>query len=243
MELQVFKNAEFGEIRAVEIDGEPWFVGKDVAQALGYVKERNAITAHVEDEDKKDAPIQGDRGGKQNMTVINESGLYALLFSSKLDSAKRFKRWVTSEVLPAIRKTGRYEQIPHTTGGQIQLLAKGYMELEQNIAAIQTELSEIKSDAPLYSCEIDEVQQHVRRKGVQMLGGKTSEAYRDASLRGSVYSDIYNQLKREYGCVSTYKSIKRRYLADVHEYIDTYSLPTALGEQVAYANAQQSLDI
>lgn len=165
------------------------------------------------------------------------------LFSSKLDSAKRFKRWVTSEVLPAIRKTGRYEQIPHTTGGQIQLLAKGYMELEQNIAAIQTELSEIKSDAPLYSCEIDEVQQHVRRKGVQMLGGKTSEAYRDASLRGSVYSDIYNQLKREYGCVSTYKSIKRRYLADVHEYIDTYSLPTALGEQVAYANAQQSLDI
>lgn len=243
MELQVFKNAEFGEIRAVEIDGEPWFVGKDVAQALGYVKERNAITAHVEDEDKKDAPIQGDRGGKQNMTVINESGLYALLFSSKLDSAKRFKRWVTSEVLPAIRKTGRYEQIPHTTGGQIQLLAKGYMELEQNIAAIQTELSEIKSDAPLYSCEIDEVQQHVRRKGVQMLGGKTSEAYRDASLRGSVYSDIYNQLKREYGCVSTYKSIKRRYLADVHEYIDTYSLPTALGEQVAYANVQQSLDI
>lgn len=80
MELQVFKNAEFGEIRAVEIDGEPWFVGKDVAQALGYVKERNAITAHVEDEDKKDAPIQGDRGGKQNMTVINESGLYALPF-------------------------------------------------------------------------------------------------------------------------------------------------------------------
>lgn len=243
MELQVFKNAEFGEIRAVEIDGDPWFVGKDVAQALGYAKERNAIAAHVEDEDKKDAPIQGDRGGKQSMTVINESGLYALLFGSKLESAKRFKRWVTSEVLPAIRKTGSYRQIPQTTGGQIHLLAKGYMELEQNIAAIQTELSEIKSDAPLYSCEIDEVQQHVRRKGVQMLGGKTSEAYRDASLRGLVYSDIYNQLKREYGCVSTYKSIKRRYLADVHEYIDTYSLPTALGEQVAYANAQQRLDI
>lgn len=242
MELQVFKNAEFGEIRAVEIDGEPWFVGKDVAQILGYKCAPDALKRHVDDDDKLTRRFT-DSGQSREMYVINESGLYALLFGSKLDSAKRFKRWVTSEVLPAIRKTGRYEQIPHTTGGQIQLLAKGYMELEQNIAAIQTELSEIKSDAPLYSCEIDEVQQHVRRKGVQMLGGKTSEAYRDASLRGSVYSDIYNQLKREYGCVSTYKSIKRRYLADVHEYIDTYSLPTALGEQVAYANAQQRLDI
>ncbi|KXB54525.1 phage antirepressor KilAC domain-containing protein [Lachnoanaerobaculum saburreum] len=107
-ELKIFKNSEFGEIRTVEIDSEPWFVGKDVAEVLGYSKARNAILAHVDTEDKKDAPIQGDLGGTQNMIIINESGLYSLILSSKLPNAKAFKRWVTSEVLPAIRKHGLY---------------------------------------------------------------------------------------------------------------------------------------
>lgn len=107
-ELQIFKSPEFGAIRAMEIENEPWFVGKDVAEALGYQKARNAISAHVDDEDKKDAPIQGDLGGIQEMTIINESGVYSLVFSSKLETAKKFKHWVTSEVLPAIRKTGGY---------------------------------------------------------------------------------------------------------------------------------------
>ena len=106
--IQVFNNTEFGEIRTVKINGEPYFVGKDVAEALGYVKARNAIAKHVDDEDKKDAPIQGDLGGTQNMTIINESGMYSLILSSKLEGAKRFKRWVTSEILPSIRKTGAY---------------------------------------------------------------------------------------------------------------------------------------
>ena len=106
--MQIFNNEEFGQIRTVTIDNEPWFVGKDVAEALGYVKARNAIASHVEEDDKRDAPIQGDLGGTQSMTIINESGLYALIFGSKLESAKRFKHWVTSEVLPSIRKHGAY---------------------------------------------------------------------------------------------------------------------------------------
>ena len=89
-QLTIFENKEFGEIRTVTIDNEPWFVGKDIATALGYAKARNAISTHVSDEDKKDAPIQGNLGGIQNMTIINESGLYALIFGSKLESAKRF---------------------------------------------------------------------------------------------------------------------------------------------------------
>ena len=108
-ELTTFENAELGAVRTLLIDGEPYFVGKDVAEILGYSKARNAIAVHVDDEDKKDAPIQGDLGGTQTMTLINESGLYSLIFSSKLPTAKQFKRWVTGEVLPAIRKTGRYE--------------------------------------------------------------------------------------------------------------------------------------
>ena len=107
-ELKIFENAEFGSIRTVEINNEPWFVGKDVAEVLGYSKPRNAIASHVDAEDRKDAPIQGDLGGKQTMIIINESGLYSLILSSKLPNAKRFKHWVTSEVLPTIRRHGMY---------------------------------------------------------------------------------------------------------------------------------------
>lgn len=106
--IKIFENQDFGAIRTVEVDGEPYFVGKDVAEVLGYSKARNAIATHVDSEDKKDAPIQGDLGGTQTMTIINESGLYSLILSSKLPNVKKFKRWVTSEVLPSIRKTGMY---------------------------------------------------------------------------------------------------------------------------------------
>lgn len=105
----VFTHPEFGELRTVEIDGVVWFVGKDVAEALGYSKSRNAIAAHVDEEDKTHAPIQGGCStGVQDTIVINESGLYALILSSKLPSAKEFKHWVTAEVLPSIRKIGGY---------------------------------------------------------------------------------------------------------------------------------------
>ena len=108
-ELQIFKNEEFGEVRTVTIDNEPWFVGKDVAMALGYAKPENAIATHVVDEDKTSTLIQGSGSNYKSKTIIiNESGLYALIFGSKLESAKRFKHWVTSEVLPSIRKHGVY---------------------------------------------------------------------------------------------------------------------------------------
>lgn len=240
-EMKIFSNEEFGDIRTTIIDDEVWFVGKDVAEALKYENARDALSKHVEAEDKGVAKCD-TLGGKQNMTIINESGVYALIFGSKLESAKRFKHWVTSEVLPSIRKTGSYQQTPPlTTAGQIQLIAKGYVELEQQVATLGAEVTELKTDMPLYGCEIDEVQQHVKRKGVQCLGGKDSEAYADGSIRSQVYKDIYSQLKREYGCVSTYKSIKRKYIADVHDFIDCYQLPTVLEEQITVANAQQRL--
>ena len=99
MEIQIFKNDRFGEVRTMVINGEPWFVGKDVASVLGYRLARKALYDHVEDDDKKGVPIQNPLGGKQEMTIINESGLYSLILSSKLPQAKEFKRWVASEVL------------------------------------------------------------------------------------------------------------------------------------------------
>ena len=110
-DLQIFENPEFGSVRTVEIDGTPWLVGKDVATALGYAKPQNSISRHVDSEDQKVAPIQGTPGGEQEMLIINESGLYSLILSSKMPKAKAFKRWVTSEVLPAIREHGAYESV------------------------------------------------------------------------------------------------------------------------------------
>lgn len=106
-ELQIFNSEEFGQIRSVVIDKEPWFVGKDVAEALGYESPRSAVSKKVEEDDKGVAEMETP-SGRQNMTIINESGLYSLIFSSKLETAKKFKHWVTSEVLPALRKTGTY---------------------------------------------------------------------------------------------------------------------------------------
>ena len=108
-ELQIFKNPEFGEIRTVEINNEPWFVGKDVASVLGYANTRKALADHIDDEDKLDGvTIRDPIGREQNPVIINESGLYSLILSSKLPTAKKFKHWVTSEVLPTIRKHGAY---------------------------------------------------------------------------------------------------------------------------------------
>lgn len=107
-DLQIFNNPEFGDIRAVEIDGEPWFVGKDMAAALGYSNPRDALAKHVDDEDKNTVAFCDGTPGNPNLTIINESGVYSLIFSSRLEKAKEFKRWVTSVVLPAIRKHGAY---------------------------------------------------------------------------------------------------------------------------------------
>lgn len=107
-EIQIFNNEQFGQIRTLVKDGEPWFVGKDVAEALGYSNTRDALDRHVDDSDKNTVANPDGKRGNPNMTIINESGLYSLILSSKLETAKAFKRWVTSEVLPSIRKTGEY---------------------------------------------------------------------------------------------------------------------------------------
>lgn len=151
-ELQEFVNEKFGVIRTVLINDEPYFVGKDIARALGYSKERNAIATHVDSEDKKVAPIQGNLGGTQDMTVINESGLYSLIFGSKLDTAKEFKKWVASEVLPSIRKRGIYattdtiNTILNDPDSMIKVLTELKEEREQR-KLLEKENAELLPDA------------------------------------------------------------------------------------------------
>lgn len=235
-DLQIFNNEEFGEVRMIEIDGKPYFVATDVATALGYATPRDAVLRHCKGVVKRDTPTSS---GVQSMSYINEGDLYRLIMKSKLPSAEKFERWVMDEVLPTIRKTGSYNK-PMSTAEKIKLLAQGNEELNERVEKVEDKLDSLENDMPLYGCEIEELKNHISRRAINILDGKNSEAYKDASIRGTVYKDIYRQLKREYGYASSYKSLKRKYLADAHEFVDCYAAPTYLQEQITDANAQQS---
>lgn len=148
-ELEIFHNPEFGQIRATEIDGEPYFAGSDIATALGYVNPRDALSKHVDAEDKNTVAIHDGSSGNPNLTVINESGVYALVFSSKLPKAKQFKHWVTSEVLPTIRKHGAYmtpdtlEKALLNPDGMIKVLQALKVEQDKR-KALETKIEEQK---------------------------------------------------------------------------------------------------
>lgn len=239
-ELQIFNSEEFGDIRTVTIENEPWFVGKDVATALGYSNPQKAVRDHISEEDRgvneMDTP-----SGIQNLAVINESGLYALIFGSKLESAKRFKHWVTSEVLPAIRKTGSYQK-PMTTDQKIQLLAQGNVELTEKIDKVDKDLQEFKADMPLLALECQRITRAKNQKVVPLMGGKDAPAYKNKSLMHKVYSDVDAQLRREFG-VNTYKAIKRSQCDLAVEIIKKYELPRCLREEIEDENAQMCLAV
>lgn len=227
-EIQLFTDGEFN-MRTAVVDGEPLFCLVDVCKVLD-IQNPSKVAQRLDDDER--TKLELGRQGETNF--ITESGLYAVILRSDKPNAKGFRRWVTSEVLPSIRKTGNYSAKPMTTEEKIKLLAQGNTELSERV-------DRLENDMPLYGCEIDEVQKLVKRKAVSVLGGKDSEAYADRSIRSQTFKDIYCQLKREFGCVATYKSIKRRYIDNVREFIDGYSAPTALSEQISGANAQMNI--
>lgn len=160
-DIQIFENSEFGKIRTLKINGEPWFVGKDIAENLGYTESAKAVRKYVDSEDKGVSKMDTP-GGKQDIIIINESGLYSLVLSSKLPSAKAFKKWVTSEVLPSIRKHGAYmteqvlEEVTKNPDFMIGLLQKLKAEKQKNeelqtaVMAQSRQISEMKPKASYY---------------------------------------------------------------------------------------------
>ena len=240
-EIQIFNNNELGQVRGILINGEPYFVGKDVAEILGYTNPQKAIRTHVDDEDKglneMDTP-----GGIQQLTVINESGLYSLILSSKLPNAKKFKRWVTSEVLPQIRKTGRYEPVQMSKELQAIFMIDGKTEeLKNEISCVKDDVKDLKDNMPLLGIDCDEVTKKVQSVATKFLGYKTP-AYNDRSVSRKVYSDIYAQLKREFG-VRSYKAIKRSQLEKAVEIINNYALPMILSDEILLLNNQMKIGI
>ncbi len=240
-EIRIFNNPDFGDVRTIVIDGEPWFAGRDVCKSLGYVKPTQAIHNNVEDEDTLRKGLLDSRGIEQETIMVNESGLYSLIFGSKLDSAKKFKRWVTSEVLPSLRKTGSYGT-PLTTAQQIQLLAQGNVELNQRVDTLTDRMDKFEQDLPLLPANADELSATVKKRVVEVLGGKHSNAYHDKSISQTAFLDAYRNLKRNFDA-RTYKNIKRCQMDIALQIAKEYQPPAFLKELIRNCNAQMNLDI
>lgn len=185
-ELQIFNSEEFGEIRTVNINGEPWLAGKDVAVALGYTNPQKAIRDHVLNEDRTVNESFTVNGTK--VILINESGLYALIFGSKLESAQRFKRWVTNEVLPTIRKTGGYQK-PLTQQEMMRIQLGMIDDHESRIENLENNMTIDYGQQMI-------LQDAVNKTVVECLGGKGSEAYREISKK--VFAECNRDLKHRF---------------------------------------------
>lgn len=231
-DITTFESLEFGAIRTQIINNEPWFVGKDVATALGYVKPLNALSTHVEKDDSLKQGITDSLGREQETIFVNESGLYALIFGSKLDSAKRFKRWVTKEVLPSIRKTGSYQK-PTTIAEQIGLLATGYGDHEDRIKNLE---SNMVIDYGQQQC----LRQHVNKAVLNALGGKNTEAY--TYLARTVFSECNRDLQDRFK-VNSRNNIPRKRYEEAVDYVDNWEPKTNTKLKIDEYNRQQRFNV
>lgn len=187
-QLQVFSFKE-NEIRSLIINDDPWFVGKDVAEILGYERPDNAIRNHVDDEDKLMHQISA-AGQNRNMLIINESGLYSLILSSKLPSAKEFKRWVTSEVLPAIRRTGKYE-IPDSPMSALKLMFEATKQTNERVEIIETDVKDLKENKSLNPGEYNYLNTQVRKRV------RTIKEVRNLDLDSQQNRKLYSFINRD----------------------------------------------
>lgn len=240
-ELKVFQNEEFGEVRSLVINNEPWFVGKDVAKALGYENPSKAIRDHVEEEDKKVGVqnvtpyISDNLGRKQYPTFISESGVYSLIFGSKLPSAKKFKHWVTSEVLPTLRKTGKYE-IPKDPMSALKLMFEAQTQTNEKVEKHDQRIAELENNALLTPGQYNYLSKAVQRKVAQIkkdLGWK---------LQSKQNSQLYRSINRD---LDRYMGVKTRSQIRVKEF--DKALQFIENWQLSYADKmiieQLSLDV
>lgn len=225
--LQIFNSEEFGEIRTIEIDGKPYFVGTDVAKALGYSNPRKAILDHCKGVTKRDTPTSS---GVQSMSYINEGDLYRLIMKSKLPSAEKFESWVMDEVLPAIRKTGSYQK-PMTVAEQIQLLAQGNQDHEERIEKLENTMT-IDYGQQKYLGDL------VSRVVIEVLGGKKSNAYDEIGKK--VFAECNRDVKTYFDVNARNNIPKLRYQEAV-EYIKEWQPCTNTKMMIRDCNAQMTM--
>lgn len=227
-QLKIFENEEFGQVRTINIDGEPWFVGKDVAKILGYKDTSDAMIRHVDDEDKLTRCFT-DSGQKRELYIINESGLYSVILSSKLPSAKRFKRWVTSEVLPVIRKTGSYEMDDYSPE------MKAILMHDKKLVKIDNRVTDLENHMTIDYGEQVVLGDEVNKAVLDALGGKYSNAYNEIGKK--VFAECNRDLKHYFHVNARNNVPKKRYY-EALEYIQEWKPCTNTQIQIRDCNAQ-----
>lgn len=226
-ELQIFNSGEFGEIRTIEIDGKPYFVGTDVAKALGYSNPRKAILDHCKGVTKRDTPTSS---GIQSMSYINEGDLYRLIMKSKLPSAEKFESWVMDEVLPTIRKTGSYQK-PLTTVEQMQVIATGFLDHEER-------LNRLENTMTIDYAQQESIRDLVSSVVIAHLGGKESNAYKEIGKK--VFAECNRDIKT-YFAVNARNNIPKLRFKESMEYVKNWHPCTNTVMMIRDCNAQMSI--
>ena len=226
-ELQIFNSGEFGEIRTIEIDGKPYFVGTDVAKALGYNNPRDAVSRHCKGVVKRDTPTSS---GIQSMSYINEGDLYRLIMKSKLPSAEKFESWVMDEVLPTIRKTGSYQK-PLTTVEQIQVIATGFLDHEER-------LNRLENTMTIDYAQQESIRDLVSSVVIAHLGGKESNAYKEIGKK--VFAECNRDIKT-YFAVNARNNIPKLRFEEAMEYVKNWHPCTNTVMMIRDCNAQMSI--
>jgi prophage antirepressor-like protein len=226
-ELQIFNSGEFGEIRTIEIDGKPYFVGADVAKALGYNNPRDAVSRHCKGVVKRDTPTSS---GIQSMSYINEGDLYRLIMKSKLPSAEKFESWVMDEVLPIIRKTGSYQK-PLTIVEQIQVIATGFLDHEER-------LNRLENTMTIDYAQQESIRDLVSSVVIAHLGGKESNAYKEIGKK--VFAECNRDIKT-YFAVNARNNIPKLRFEKSMEYVRNWHPCTNTVMMIRDCNAQMSI--
>ena len=238
-ELQIFQNKEFGEVRSLVINNEPWFVGKDVAEALGYKNSKNAVPTHVDEEDKLSTQIEYT-GQKRNVTVINESGLYSLILSSKLPNAKKFKRWVTSEVLPTLRKTGSYTKVPTDPRELLMLTIKAHEQTAQRVDVLEEKVSILEKSTTIDSSQQYTLEKIAKATVIRTLGGIDSRAYQ--LMNRKIFSNIWRDYKN-YFKLGSYRDTLKTEFVNAKEYLESWSPEVNISLKIKEYNSQLSMNL
>ena len=240
-EIQLFK-FEGKEVRTLKIDGEPWFVGKDLTDILGYSNSRKALKDHV---DKEDQQILTSRNvtleniPNRGLTGVNESGMFSLVLSSQLPTAKKFKRWVTSEVLPAIRKTGSY-QLPQTPEGQIRLLLESSVHTDERLTNVEEDIDLLKNKSEIDSTQRFQLQKARNKRAIEVCGGKDSNFYKTRSRK--VFMELAHDFK-EYFEIPRYDALRKEDFDKAIEFVEGWYPSVLLKREIDEVNAQTNLDL
>lgn len=228
--IQIFKNNEFGEVRTLIIENEPWFVGKDIAEILEYRNGSRDINRHVDEEDKRKMMLFDGKQNKET-TIINESGLYSLILSSKMPSAKKFKRWVTSELLPSVRKSGSCKPLSPQEMMRIQL---GMIDDHED------RIKSLESNMVIDYGQQQTLRQHVNKAVLNALGGKDTEAY--AYISKVVFAECNRDLQDRFK-VNSRNNIPRKRYEEAIDYVDNWEPKTNTKLRIDEYNRQQRFDV